>query len=202
MSRVDRGRLDRALDGFAALSVAGWGVSVLVHDPGPPWLVRIAIAALDLAVAILFLTRGAALAHAEPLDVLATLPSIVVGALAVKLAPAAWPLASELGLALGAALAILSLATLGRSFAVLPARRALVVRGPYAWLRHPAYASELVMTVAAGAAIAWWAALGVGVLAALTLAPRIAREERVLARDPEWRAYASGVRWRLIPGIW
>ena len=163
---------------------------------------RIAIAALDLGVAILFLARGAALVHAQPLDVLATLPSIVVGALAVQLAPPTWPRASELGFALGAALAIVALATLGRSFAILPARRALVSRGPYAWLRHPAYASELAMTVAAGAAIAWWAALAIGALTLVTLVPRIAREERVLAGDPGWREYASRVRFRVIPGIW
>lgn len=199
-----RGRapLDRALDVFAALSVAGWGASVLLHEPGPPWSVRIAIAALDLAVAILFLARGAALGHAQPLDVLATLPSIVVGALAVQLAPPVWPRASELAFVLGAALAIVALATLGRSFAILPARRALVGRGPYAWLRHPAYASELAMTVAAGAAIAWWAALASGALTLLVLVPRIAREERVLAGDPGWRAYASRVRFRVIPGVW
>jgi len=198
---VSRSRLDRALDVLAALSVAGWGVSVLVHDHGPPWSARIAIAALDLSVALLFLARGAAIAHADPVDVLATLPSIVIGALAVELAPARWPIACELAFATGAALAIASLATLGRSFAILPARRELVIRGPYRLVRHPAYACELAMTVAAGAAIAWWAALVAAALTGLSLAPRIAREERALATDPRWREYASRVRSRLLPGI-
>jgi len=43
-------------------------------------------------------------------------------------------------------------------------------------------------------------------LACLTATPvfvgwRMVLEERLLARDPEYRAYAQKVRYRLIPGI-
>lgn len=162
---------------------------------------RGAIAALDLVVAILFLVRGAALAHGPARDVVAAIPSIVIGALAVKLAPERWPIGCELAFAIGAALAVGSLATLGRSFAILPARRAIVIRGPYRLVRHPAYASELVMASAAGAASQWW--IGGAALVAITvsLVPRVLAEERVLAEDPAWREYASRVRYRLLPGI-
>ena len=36
----------------------------------------------------------------------------------------------------------------------------------------------------------------------ISLLYRIHAEERVLARDPQWPAYAASVRYRLIPGLW
>lgn len=173
---------------------------MVLHREGPPSLVRASIAALDLVVAALFLARGAATVHGRLRDVLAAIPSIVLGGLAVKLAPSEWPPVCEFAFALGAAFAIVSLATLGRSFAILPARRAIVSRGPYALVRHPAYASELWMVAAAGLASSPWIALALVGLTFLSLVPRIRAEEALLAIDPSYAS--SGARFRLIPGLW
>ncbi len=76
----------------------------------------------------------------------------------------------------------------------------MVSRGPYRFLRHPAYAFELMMLVAAlspGGALAW----AVGGLAAALQVGRVLAEERVLRADPDYRAYARTVRYRLLPGV-
>jgi protein-S-isoprenylcysteine O-methyltransferase Ste14 len=103
----------------------------------------------------------------------------------------------------GAALSLLSIATLGKSFAVLPSRRALVSRGPYRIIRHPAYLGQwiLVLGCAPAAEPPW---LGIGLAAGLLpwLAMRLLAEERLLASDPEFDAYFARVPWRLIPGVW
>ncbi len=103
-----------------------------------------------------------------------------------------------------------ALATLGRSFGIVPADRGLVRHGPYRFVRHPIYAFEALfflgyLMAAPGATsalfgsslaipnagiIAAWAVLQVG---------RIIREERILGG---YEQYREQVRWRLIPFVW
>lgn len=81
--------------------------------------------------------------------------------------------------------------------------RGIVSRGPYAWVRHPAYSAKV---------LSWWLLSapflrGAGDTARLALwsAVYVARaltEERHLSGDPEYRAYQARVRWRFLPGVW
>ncbi len=75
--------------------------------------------------------------------------------------------------------------------------------GAFGVVRHPLYLSYLI---AAGAPliVAWWAALGVSfALCCLTLAVRVAQEERRLHAQvgPAYAAYCREVK-RLIPLLW
>ncbi len=166
--------------------------------------ITLTVAFLNLCVAILFIARAPPLRSTTARDVVASLPSVIAAAIALKLAPSprAWPIGAEIAFAIGGAVTIGSLASLGRSFAVFPSLRALVTRGPYRVVRHPAYAGELTMiascVVARGDAIA----IAVGVGAFTAVVARVIVEERVLARDEAWPAYLARVRWRLVPGIW
>jgi protein-S-isoprenylcysteine O-methyltransferase Ste14 len=90
---------------------------------------------------------------------------------------------------------------LGRSFAIFPASRAIVVRGPYRLIRHPAYAGEGVMVAACALAGSWWTSALIPIAVAV-LVVRIQREELILGADPAYQQYAKAVRWRLLPGIW
>ena len=111
----------------------------------------------------------------------------------------------EGGLALvlvAACLSCTSLVTLGRRFGVRPALRGLVTPGPYPIVRHPMYLAYLLSDI--GYNLQEWNA-GTVILVALgwlSILYRIRAEERVLARDPGWPAYAGLVRSRLIPGVW
>jgi protein-S-isoprenylcysteine O-methyltransferase Ste14 len=79
--------------------------------------------------------------------------------------------------------------------------RGIVSRGPYRFVRHPAYIAKN---------LAWWFEflpfLTVGTALALIAwnviyALRALTEERHLRLDPEYREYCKKVRWRFIPGI-
>ena len=79
----------------------------------------------------------------------------------------------------------------------------VVSTGPYALVRHPMYATALLMLIGIPISLgSWW-----GVLIWIALLPalawRLIDEERVLLRDlAGYAEYRRKVRWRLIPHIW
>lgn len=99
----------------------------------------------------------------------------------------------------GLLLALWALWSLGRAFGIAPADRGLTQCGPYRWLRHPAYAGELLALSGflLGYPTSWNSAVFATVTMALGL--RLLAEERVLAN---YAAYAGQVRWRICPGVW
>lgn len=115
----------------------------------------------------------------------------------------------QLGVELGTAFQVLGLAiclwsffALGRSFGFAAADRGLVRRGPYAVVRHPIYASYLLLqcgyilqSVSLRNVIVLLVASGFNVGRALV-------EEELLAGNPAHASYRAKVRWRLIPGVW
>jgi protein-S-isoprenylcysteine O-methyltransferase Ste14 len=110
------------------------------------------------------------------------------------------PLASSL-IIVGAAIQILGVISLNRSFALVAAKRVIKTAWMYRVVRHPIYASYcltftgyvLVNTSPANVALY---AVTIGFLIA-----RIFREEEHLSLDPLYREYMQGVRYRLVPFI-
>lgn len=102
----------------------------------------------------------------------------------------------------GAALGVAGILSLNRSVGLLPANRGVRSAGAYALVRHPLYASYTL----SNAGYVWShltplnLAIALAVLAAQLV--RIQREERLLARDPEYRAYQLRTRWRLLPFVY
>ncbi|MCE9644315.1 hypothetical protein K8Q93_03695 [Candidatus Parcubacteria bacterium] len=80
--------------------------------------------------------------------------------------------------------------------------RGIVSHGPYAWIRHPHYASKN---------LAWWIAL-LPVMSFPALLSMLAwssvyfvralTEERHLLADPEYQEYVKKVKYRFIPGVY
>lgn len=90
---------------------------------------------------------------------------------------------------------------LGRRFALLPANRGIVASGPFRFVRHPVYAGWLLlMTGFAMAHPSARNAIGVA-LAIPFMIWRIAQEEALLGRDPDYQAYMKRTRFRLVPGL-
>jgi protein-S-isoprenylcysteine O-methyltransferase Ste14 len=128
----------------------------------------------------------------------------LVGTTAALLArPGGEPLSLTAGTTLvmvGLCIALAAKLSLNRSFGLAPANRGVKRRGAYAFLRHPMYLGYIV--VQAGYFLlhpTWQNALVYAVAWSVQIA-RLLREERWLLADPEYRAYASEVRFRLIPG--
>jgi hypothetical protein len=103
--------------------------------------------------------------------------------------------------ALGLAFVVLGKLTLGRSFGLVPANRGVVIRGPYALVRHPIYSGYLITHFAFLVAHpSWWNAVVIGI-ADTALILRALIEERVLNGDAEYQAYCRRVEWHLVPGV-
>jgi protein-S-isoprenylcysteine O-methyltransferase Ste14 len=114
-----------------------------------------------------------------------------------------WGVAAGLALQLlGLSIAVASFLALGRSFGFAAADRGLVRRGPYAVVRHPIYASYLLLQ--SGyllQSISVWNAL-VMVFVTSCNVGRALVEDRLLATSEQYEAYRSQVRWRMLPGVW
>ena len=103
--------------------------------------------------------------------------------------------------AAGLLLVITGKLSLGRSFGLMPANRGIVSTGLYRLVRHPIYLGYLITHYAFVAANASMWNVILLVTADLALMVRAVCEERILARDPEYRAYQQIVRWRIVPGV-
>jgi protein-S-isoprenylcysteine O-methyltransferase Ste14 len=101
----------------------------------------------------------------------------------------------------GLTLQVMAKLVLGRAFGIVAANRGVKVLGPYRFMRHPMYAGYTLTHI--GFLLAMPSPLNALYYATeLTMqVMRIFREERVLARDADYRAFAARVRYRLLPGI-
>ena len=102
----------------------------------------------------------------------------------------------------GLAVCVASFLALGRSFGFVAADRGLVRSGPYAVVRHPIYASYLLLqlgyvlqSISLRNALVMLFASGCNVGRAVV-------EDRVLATIDGYGSYRNQVRWRLIPRVW
>jgi len=97
---------------------------------------------------------------------------------------------------------IVSLLALGRSFGFLAADRGLKTRGPYAVVRHPVYASYLL--IQSGYVLQSLSVRNIAIFALVSACNvgRALAEERLLTESAAYRAYRQHVRWRLIPYLW
>jgi protein-S-isoprenylcysteine O-methyltransferase Ste14 len=118
-------------------------------------------------------------------------------------------------IALLSALAIFSWASIALGFkASNLTNRGIVTHGPYAFVRHPAYAAKNIAwwlgalpTVGMMFAAGSWKGIAYSLLALLgwtaIYALRAMTEERhLLLSDNGYAQYAQKVRWRFVPGIW
>jgi protein-S-isoprenylcysteine O-methyltransferase Ste14/uncharacterized membrane protein (UPF0127 family) len=96
---------------------------------------------------------------------------------------------------------ILALASLGKSFGIVPANRRIKVEGAYRIVRHPLYSAELLFLAAFLLGNPTLGNLGKSVLIAAGQFYRALAEERLLGSDPRYRAYLANVRFRFIPYI-
>jgi protein-S-isoprenylcysteine O-methyltransferase Ste14 len=114
-----------------------------------------------------------------------------------------WGVSVGLGVQLvGLSISVVSFLTLGRSFGFAAADRGLVTRGPYAVIRHPIYASYLLV-------VCGYLLQSISVRNALVIVlvagcdvGRAVVEDRLLSTSEPYEAYRNKVRWRLLPGVW
>jgi protein-S-isoprenylcysteine O-methyltransferase Ste14 len=207
LSRQGNQNLEKLPDVLLGLSLLGWAVAGMVQS-WPDWAavmpVRLSLALLQAMVGILILLRPAANERGTTRALLLSLPSFLATGILFRLASplGEWPLGSKWVFAGGVIWVMVCFWSLRGSFAILPARRAIVRGGLYKLVRHPAYLGEYVMAIAcayAGGSI--WAWLCLAALLPLLML-RIQQEEDLLRHDADYIAYQAQTRWRLLPWVW
>ena len=99
-------------------------------------------------------------------------------------------------------LADTALIALGRSFSLLPARRAIRQSGPYRIVRHPAYSAYLIIDLVYIAQLPTVRNLAVFAAGVGLFVCRALLEERLLSNDPVYREYRKRTRWRFLPLVY
>jgi len=102
----------------------------------------------------------------------------------------------------GLVICVASLGALGRSFGFAPADRGLVRRGTYVVVRHPIYASYVLLQLGYVLQSVSVRNVLVMVLASGCNVGRLLAEERLLDGRGEYGPFRAAVRWRLVPGVW
>ncbi len=98
-------------------------------------------------------------------------------------------------------LGAVTIVNLGRGFGILIAQRLLATGGLYRVIRHPMYFTDLLLRVGLVLEVPTVRNLALALGSGGLYVARALLEERLLARDPAYRAYQARVRWRLIPGL-
>ena len=197
---------DFLVDSAFALSVFGWGVVGVCRNRVSDGisLPLISILVLNVIVCLQLARRDAPSSQASFADALQVLPSILLGPLLLFRAGefSEWSTLRAMLFSAATLFAGYALMTLSTSFAVFPSIRELVARGPYRWVRHPAYAGQLGMALLC--VMLKIDAVGLLLACALVAATiwRVVVEERFLASMSGYEAYCEQVRWRLIPLVW
>lgn len=99
----------------------------------------------------------------------------------------------------GVLLQILGMLSLNRSFAIVAAKRTIKTNFMYRWVRHPIYASYLIILSSYVLVNASWENLLIFALTLGCLVGRILREEAHLSADTAYLDYMQRVRYRLVP---
>ena len=158
----------------------------------------------NIVMGLLLLLNREAVSEASPLHRPYWLGMILCNIFVVKMVDSAVPLISiaSLLLAVGFVLTLLSLLSLGSSFAVTPMTSKIKTRVLYAVVRHPIYLGESLMLLSCVVACRSIWAIPLYLLFMVVTALRIGEEERLLSNSAEYREYTKRTRWRLLPYIW
>ena len=91
---------------------------------------------------------------------------------------------------------------MGHTFAVLPANRGIISKGPFQFVRHPVYLGWMLLVIGFSATYpSSWNMLMMMACMALTFW-RIHLEEELLSADPSYCEYRAHVPYRMIPGLY
>lgn len=194
-----RGELLKFLERFMLASLwGGFALGTLARSFSPLSLTGLGLVGVNTLIAWLFLTRARSQAVSRrPEDWLWAMAGTCMPFM-LRVEGAGHAIGAVVQ-GLGVVAMLYSLASLRTSFGIVPARRPLVTRGAYAFLRHPLYASELLYF--AGVCLAAPSPWNAGVWLALAGIQyrRSVLEERFLSADPAYLRYREAVSGRFLP---
>lgn len=200
--RVVDSKTIHMLSGLAMASL--WGLFAYRHlmafSAAGEWTYLV-VCFSETLTAGLFLFRSAPVTVSkDPLDWLFALGGTFT---ALLFAPSAWGIlpAAKILVVLGTVMQIFGLVSLNRSFALVAAKREIKTRGMYHFIRHPLYASYLIIFTGYILTNTTWMNFALYVMTMTFLLVRLQREEKHLSLDPKYAEYMLLVRYRVIPFI-
>lgn len=192
---------------YLFLSFAGWGIwqTYQYHLKGTLGYVEISFTIQSLVVAVIFLIRKPHRAVHKNLYHQAVAIIAFCSGAAFMGQPATGPLVarqiSQVVIFCANVLGVATLLNLGRSFGILIAFRELKSYGLYGKIRHPMYATDILLRI--GFLINHFNLFTVllFIISAGCYVYRAILEERFLIQQPEYREYMNRVRYRFIPYV-
>ena len=103
---------------------------------------------------------------------------------------------------IGFIIVMLSLFSLGHSFAVTPMLSKIKTHYIYRFVRHPMYLGESIMLFSCVVASETIISILVFFLYLTNMVLRIQEEEKLLLQTDEYKGYCTKTRWRLFPYVW
>jgi protein-S-isoprenylcysteine O-methyltransferase Ste14 len=223
--RLIRARQTKTYDVIAALPLILWFAygalqlrAVLAHEgammaagTASPFIwvqffALLAAAGFDLLLIYLLVVRDKPVAKSKGVlprffGVLGTFTGVGILQLPVAQLSLGMQILAAALIGLGSLGSMLVLWWLGKSFSIMPEARKLVTGGPYAYVRHPLYAVEIITIIGTAVQFTppWSWVIALAVVALLWI--RSHYEEQVLeAAYPEYGAYRAKTA-RFIPGV-
>lgn len=198
--------VERLFNVLLGLTIIFWttkGTIEELYKLGTLTVVRVSIIIVNVIVAISFMRRRKVVKYAHIKEVAACFPSFIIGSISYRLSEQAsvWPTFLQILFLIAAVLTATSFLFLGRNFAIFPALREITIKGPYQFVRHPAYLGELLLIFVFSLNSSPWSFL-IFVLAIAGVVIRITIEEKLLLFDTHYHVYQNKVRWKMIYGIW
>ena len=99
----------------------------------------------------------------------------------------------------GVVLQLLGVLSLNRSFGLVAAKRRIKTSGLYRFVRHPLYASYILVLIGYVAGNVAWRNMAIAIVTIACHVARMVREERHLAQDAAYVEYMKCVPYRLVP---
>jgi len=168
------------------------------------WATTMPIALQETLLVVLFLTRRRCFVTSDrPIDWIVGVTGTVLPLFMrpdVVRGPLNW-LGEPLQF-VGVMAAVTALSFLGRSFGFVAANRGVKTSGLYKFVRHPTYAGYMVAYVGYVMSYPTPSNLLVALATLFAFNARAIFEERLLRRDPCYRAYQLGTPWRFVPYVY
>lgn len=201
---MSKGYLVNIVFSVTFVNLAIVGMSTLSLDGTLYSMVRTGGIVCNIAMAVCLLLNKHAVADASPLHRPYWLGMIASNIAVVKMMDMHCTMFGVGGVCflVGMAIVLVSLFSMGNSFAVTPMMSTIRTSSVYSVVRHPMYLGESIMVMACILSAASHVSLLLLIPYVFFTVMRIRDEERLLLESDQYRRYCARTRWRLFPGLW
>jgi len=201
---MNRNYLSNLLFGTTFLNLTVVGICTLTFSCTFLTMVRLGAIICNLIMGIILILNNSSEAKSSPLYKPYWLGMIICNIIVVKMIDTSYPATniSSVFFIIGLIIVIVSLFSLGRSFAVTPMLSKIKTHYIYTFVRHPMYLGESIMLLSCIIAIETIIATLLFSIYMVITVFRIQEEEKLLLQTVQYKRYCSNTRWKLFPHIW